>query len=264
MKAARIASHAAFLFLVVLVGSSLYADTAQAQPRGDQHPGLDRVRRLALRFNTFAFVPNDPKQRVAYGTDRGIVYVLEYDNGYYRKAWSSPSMVTRVQEVQIVRLKRGDPFALVAYNTRGFLHVYSLDGYSPIWESPETQFESIEALTTAQLDSDPQFEIVFLSRGRLYIYDGAYFHEEWRSDQIFGGTDIVVGDVDGDDEAEIILNTGFVLDGLTRTLEWESVEEFGNVMELADIDGDRKLELIGGNAKATKIWDIDMRREKWE
>ena len=74
----------------------------------------------------------------------------------------------------------------------------------------------------------------------------------------------MVGDVDGDDEAEIILNTGFVLDGFTRTLEWESVEEFGNVMELADIDGDRKLELIGGNAKATKIWDIDMRREKWE
>ena len=103
-----------------------------------------------------------------------------------------------------------------------------------------------------------------MSEGRLFSLRRKHFVEEWRSQQIFDATDIVVGDVDGDGEPDIILNTGFVLDAFARSLKWESLDEFGEILELADIDGDGKLELISGSVGATKVWDIDMRREKWE
>lgn len=249
----------------LVISSSISCSTVHARTRSSQNQEtIDRLQRVATRFKTFAAVPDDPRGRIAYGTERGNVYVLEFDNGYYRKIWSSPPLTTRIQEVQFADLDGDGRYALIAYNTRGHIVIWNIDDFSVRWESPGTQFASIEALTTAQVDRDPQLEILFMSEGRLYIYDGKFFVEKWRSQQIYDATDIVVGDVDGDGEPEIILNTGFVLDAFTRSLKWESPEEFGEILELADIDGDGKLELISGSVGATKIWDIDMRREKWE
>ncbi len=250
---------------VLAAGLSIGCSTVDAQTRPPRRQHMvDRLNRVAIRFNTFAAVPNDSRGRIAYGTERGNVYVLEFENGYYRNIWSSPSMATRIQEVQFADLDGDGRYALIAYNTRGHLAIWNIDDFSVRWESPETQFNSIEALTAAQVDRDPQLEILFMSEGRLFIYDGKHFVEEWRSQQIFDATDIVVGDVDGDSEPDIILNTGFVLDAFTRSLKWESLDEFGEILELADIDGDGKLELISGSVGGTKVWDIDMRREKWE
>ena len=254
--------------LAALLGLILTDACAQAQLRYTETPVpqnvRDQIKRLCARFDTFDYVPDDPRARIAYGTERGNVIVLEYRDGAYQQVWRSPSMVTRILKVHIADLSGDGDWAIIAYNTRGIISVWSLRGYRTLWETHEGQFRSIEALTTAQVDRDPQLEILFMSEGRLYIYDGAHFVEEWRSDQIYGATDIAVGDVDGSGTPEIVLNTGFVLDAFSRTLKWESVDEFGQYIELVDIDGDGRLELIGGTASATKIWDVDLRREKWE
>jgi hypothetical protein len=247
------------LSVAILLG----ATTVYAQPAAEG-PMIDAAQRLSSRFDTFAFVPDDPRGRVAYGTANGNIYMLEYDDGYYRTIWTGPSMVTRVSHVLIADITGNGQYEMVACNTRGYLKIWSTRDFGIVWESPETQFESIEALTVAQVDNDPQLELIFSSRGKLYIYDGKHFIEEWRSNQIFDATDIVVGEVDGDGEPEIILNTGYVLNGYTQDIEWESFEPFGEMLELVDIDGDRKLELISGTPGASKIWDLDQRREKWE
>ncbi|HPC45867.1 MAG TPA: hypothetical protein PLJ50_12055, partial [Candidatus Latescibacteria bacterium] len=59
-------------------------------------------------------------------------------------------------------------------------------------------------------------------------------------------------------------SSGHVLDAAFRNLEWENTTPFGEIVELGDVDGDGKLEVIGGTTQATTIWDVDERREKWD
>jgi hypothetical protein len=53
-----------------------------------------------------------------------------------------------------------------------------------------------------------------------------------------------------------------VLDGAFRNLKWENTAPFGEIIELADVDGDGKLEVVGGSSQATTIWDVDERRSQ--
>jgi hypothetical protein len=222
------------------------------------------VHRLAARYDTFAKVPNDPRGRIVYGTSRGRLHVLELQRGLYREIWVSPSLVTRIREVCIADLNGDGRYAIIAYNTRGYMYVFSLNDFSMIWQAPEMQFQSIEAITVAQVDRDPQKEILFLSSGVLYIYDGKDFFEEWRSGDIYEATDVVAGDVDGDGDIEIVLSTGQVLDAWSHAVEWESPDPFGDHIELADIDGDGRLEVVASSGETAIIFDIDERREKWD
>jgi len=224
----------------------------------------DAVHLLASRYDTFAMVPNDPRGRVVYGSARGYLHLLEYTGTHYREIWVSPSHVTRLQKVLVADLKGDGTYQIITYNARGSLFIYDLERFGLIWRTPETQFRSIEALTVADVDNDRQLELLFLSEGRLYIYDGQHFLEEWRSDAVYQASDLAVGDVDGDGQKEIVLGSGQVLDARFRTLEWENTLPFGDHLELADVDGDGKLEVIAGANQAVTIWDIDQRREKWD
>ncbi len=225
----------------------------------------DRAHRLADRFEPFAAVPHDPQGRIAYGSPQGRINVLEFVEGQgYRSIWTSPSLATRIPEVQIKDLNGDGFYELIAYNALGTLYIYDVDNFSLVWKTQEGAFRSIEALAVANVDDYEELELLFLSEGVLHIYDGVDFIEEWHSDEIYDATDLVVGEVDGDGELEIVINTGHVLDARTRRLEWESADPFGEHLELADIDGDGRLEVIGGEGSAITIWDIDERREKWD
>jgi len=224
----------------------------------------DDIHVLAWRFDTFASAPDDELARVAYGTAEGKLVVLQNKNDHYEEMWRSSELVTRVKEVQIDYVVDDSTLSVIAYNTRGTLFVFDLDRQRLMWRTHEARFSSIEAMTLANVDSDEQMEIIFLASGKLYIFDGRDYVEEWSSTQIFDAKDVVAGDVDGDGQAEIVLSTGHVLDGATRGLEWESTQEFGDCLRLADVDGDGRLEVIAGSEKATTIWDIDERRQKWD
>ncbi len=224
----------------------------------------DAVHRLASRYDAFAMVPDDPQGRVVYGTNRGYLHLLRSVGSRYREIWVSPSHVTRIQKVLISDLQGSGTPQVVAFTVRGLIVVYDLGSFGLIWQSPEQQFRSIEALTVANTDNDRQQEIIFLSEGRLYVYDGMHFIEEWRSDALYDARDIAVGDVDGDGEPEIVLSSGHVLDARYRSLKWQNKEPFGDHLELADIDGDGKMEVIASTNDAVTIWDVDERHEKWD
>ena len=249
--------------LVLSVCALTWAASASAQ-QSTNAVMSDAVHRLASRYDSFAMVPDDPRGRVVYGTSRGRLHLLEHRRNRYQEIWVSPSLVTRVSEVCVADLRGDGRYAIIAYNARGYLYIFDLDDYSLIWQTPETQFRSIEAMTVGQADRDPQQEILFLSEGILYIYDGQDFVEEWRSDVIYEAADVAIGDVDGDGNAEIVLSSGHVLDAWSRTLEWEAPDPFGDHIELADIDGDGRLELIAGSGGTAVIYEVDERREKWD
>ena len=256
-------------FILIAIAISV---TVAGPPTSHAGPSLwsgrylldDPNHQLAYRFDTFAAVPDDPRGRIAYGTDQGKIHLLENVEGSYREIWVSQAMRAMVREVICADLPGTGEYALIAYTTRGDLSIYDIESHGILWRAGDTEFRSIEKLTVGQVDNDRQLELIFLSEGRLYIYDGRHFLEEWRSNIVFDATDIAVGDVDGDDEPEIVLSSGHVLDGRTRAIEWESPDAFGDFVELADVDGDGKAEIIGGTPTTTIIWDADQRRKKWD
>ena len=89
-------------------------------------------------------------------------------------------------------------------------------------------------------------------------------YEQWRSDQTdLTAHQILIGDVDGDGEDEIVLNDGYIFDARFFDLEWQSPEPFGERMGLLDLDEDQILEVIGEfQGRYLRIFDIDLRREK--
>ena len=119
-------------------------------------------------------------------------------------------------------------------------------------------------MTVQNVDDDPQPELIFCTDGRLIIYDGRDHFEEWRSDQDnITATELLIADVDGDSEREIVLNDGFVFDASFHDLEWQSPSQFGDKMGILDVDNDGIVELVGEfRGRFIRIFDVDLRREK--
>jgi len=119
-------------------------------------------------------------------------------------------------------------------------------------------------MLAANVDDDPQPELILCADGRLVIYDGRDQFEEWRSEQTgLTTTSMLVADVDGDAMDEIVLNDGYVFSARVHTLEWQFAEGFGERMGALDLDGDGILELISEyRSRFIRLFDVDLRREK--
>ncbi|NKB68809.1 MAG: hypothetical protein GKR89_17220 [Candidatus Latescibacteria bacterium] len=204
------------------------------------------------------------EDRLIMGDTHGILHVYEIRDEGYDEVWTSEYM-----EGAISGLFIGDPDGdgqqdIVVYTETGRLHYLETKKYTTIWSNPPNEYDRITALTLANIDDDEQDELIFCADGRLIIYDGRDQFEEWRSDQTnIAATDIIVADVDGDDEAELVLNSGHVFDARFHDLEWQSPESFGERMGVIDLDDDGIAEIVGEfRGRFIRVFEIDLRREK--
>ena len=158
----------------------------------------------------------------------------------------------------------GDGFedAFVARTSAGMIYVWSMDDYHLIYESLPNDFERIACFTAANMDDDPAVELVVNADRHIYYIDGDAFTRDWTSMQEYEATQILCGDVDGDDRIEIVLNSGQVIDAASGDVEWEE-EVFGSRIELLDFDGDGVLEVLTESpGTPLRIFEIDNRDEK--
>ena len=209
-------------------------------------------------------VEGDEPARLILGDINGFVRVFEESADAFEEVWTSEEFEGAISGLEIVDINADDLEEIVVFTDRGRLHYLDVRTYKSLWNNPPNEYQRITALTIDDVDEDPQLEIIFCADGRLIIYDGSNQFEEWRSDQTeIKATDIVVQDVDGDDEKEIVLNDGYVFDARFHDLEWHSPESFGERMGLLDIDNDGITEVIGEfRGRFIRIFDIDLRREK--
>jgi hypothetical protein len=206
----------------------------------------------------------DSLQRLVLGDANGRVHIYEGKDGLFAETWVSEYMEGAIGGIFVVDVNDDGIDEIVVFTNQGRIHYLDSVDYRIIWSNPPTEYERITCQTVHNIDDDPQPELLFCADGRLIVYDGRDQYEQWRSDQEnLTSRQILIGDVDGDGEEEIVLNDGYVFDARFFDLEWQSPEPFGERLGLIDLDEDGIVEVVGEfQGRFLRIFDIDLRREK--
>jgi len=208
----------------------------------------------------------DQATRLMLGDAHGFLHVYEQrsEAEAFDEIWVSEYFEGPIAGVFIADINLDKLDEIILFTESGRFHFLDVRDYHTIWSNPPTDYKRISAMHLYNVDDDPQEEILFVGDGRLIVYDGRDQFEEWRSDQDnITATEMLVGDVDGDEVEEIILNDGFIFDARYRDLEWQSPESFGERIGLLDIDDDSIPEVIGEfSGRQLRIFAIDLRRMK--
>ena len=217
-------------------------------------------------FDNLLHLPSgEGPNRMILGDNNGRIHIYEAcDGGSYTEVWVSEYLEGSVSGIFVVDINDDELDEIVAYTDQGRIYYLDIMDYTLIWSNSPNEYRRITSLTIGDIDDDEQPELVFCADGRLIVYDGRDQYEQWRSDQTdLTAHQILIGDVDGDGDDEIVLNDGYIFDARFFDLEWQSPEPFGERMGLLDLDEDQILEVIGEfQGRYLRIFDIDLRREK--
>jgi hypothetical protein len=201
--------------------------------------------------------------------DHSVVAVLDAEGGGYVTHWTSPwygrgSWWDDLSRVLVANLDGDADAEIYAFVNDGRLDVY--DGSTGALAATHTLHEGgVKNAVFADVDDDGAAELVALQSTGLRVYDAATFAEEWSTASYGDATDLAVGDVDGDDEAEIVLASGHVLGGASHALEWAYPGGFGyGPVALGDTDGDAPLEILAVFDTHLRAFDAARQALLWE
>ncbi len=249
---------------VVLAASALLSPAVSALEPLDfwEYTALQRS---AHRLDKMALVGSLEDENGVYAVigDRfGLVRLYYLTHHSSQEIWSSKQLNGVVHEVLVVDLDGDGSDEIVAWTSSALIYVWDATSRRLRYETLATDFETLHALTVGQVDDDAPYELIVNADNRIYYLDGESFNREWTSLNEFECTRMVCGDVDGDGNRELVLNTGQVLDSRSGDVEWED-EVFGSRIELADIDGDGIPEVLSeSDGTVLKVYDVDHRKEK--
>jgi hypothetical protein len=193
----------------------------------------------------------------------GTVQVSKMDGQGVRKVWKSIQLSGIPDEVITADLD-GDSLedSIICRTSNGKVYVWSMDGYTLLWESLPSEYQVVSCFTTANMDEDQANEIVMVADNRIVYVDGVNFTKSFTSINEYSATQVRCGDVDGDNRVEVVLNTGQVVDSVSGDIEWDDEPFFGKI-ELFDINGDGIPEILTENPGngPMKVYDAGHRFE---
>ncbi len=225
--------------------------------------------KLQDAFGRFPFARVVPLDN---GDAWGLIYVDVYGKIYLKRAtnrgWKREFEITnlgaKVKQYNILDVEQDGVLDLVIATMAGGILIYRLDDYTNTWENIEDDFTSIEAFAIEDVDRDPQMEFIVLANGTLYIIDSIDKSRQWISERKFTATELIVANVDKDEQKEIILNTGIVIDSKFYVIDLEWDKPFGERISTFDINNDGIPEVIGEFSDySLRIFDVYSQREVW-
>ncbi len=191
-------------------------------------------------------------------------YVVEFDvaSNAYRIVWNSPVYSSNI--VSIVYQDDGLSKKIFIATQSGEVDVYDATTLQQIDQFTGTA--NLNRMILADADNDGNYELVTITSSKIQLFDPVTY--QFKSEINYGGTDIAVGNVDGDSANEIVIAEGYVLeyDGTTTTLMWDyTVLGFGTKVRLANIDNDSYMEIIGASGwYLITAFDADITTPKWQ
>lgn len=214
-------------------------------------------------------VDDDGKNEVVaggYNDDEGKSGITVFeDDGTFKFFYQTYSRF--VKDIELGDVNNNGVDDIVACNNDGNGWIYAFNGTdrSNLTGWPKGFGESIEDIALGELDGNPGLDIAAISDtvggGTLYAFNSTG-NELW-NDTTVCGRSIEIGDVDGDNEDEVVIGdyasgNVYVYDGATGTLEYsfdtgEPVAE----IELGDLDGDASdLEIAALNLEVDTIYAL--------
>jgi hypothetical protein len=228
--------------------------------------GVSTIGELTKRF-PFAIelgTPGGDQHRLIYADYRTHIHVYKEKDGALELDWETTNLGSRVTSMFVADLFADGRQKLAVSTAAGRIILYGLDEYDLVWENLQDPFDRVQYMTAANLDDDGQQELVFIANGFLYIYDSLNKNIEWQSQATFDARQIVIANVDDDEQLEIILNTGAIIDSRFHSIEFQADNAFGDRISLFDLDGDGIPEIIGEYGDFNlKVFDIYAQREIW-
>lgn len=179
-------------------------------------------------------------------------YALESAGGAYRVFWRGPSVACGGIAAGDVN---GDGATEIVVGTSsGWVLIYD-----PRAANHKASFTlpgnaAIRDVVIGNADDDASLEIVVVTTGATYVYDGKLLTLQWTASG-YGGTSAAIGQIDGNARLEIVVNgaIGSVLDAQAQSRKWNYSGGFGTAMVLGNIDADSYDEIVFVNGPATSI-----------
>lgn len=255
------------LTLVVMglgVSQPLYADKLTAEA----------LKILADRYQYFIAIPpmGDEPLRYVYADIGPHVHVYEVVKGKAEAVWETGNLGAPVSALLFVDMVKDGRPSIVVSTLNGRLIAYDGVNYERRWENFQEPFKTITCMTIHNIDADPQDEVIVVGESALsdgsfiFIYDSVSRGLEWKSQENFAATEILVGNADSDPQPELILNSGFVIDSRFFNVDLIKRERggFGNDLTLQDLNDDGYPEIIGRVPnRSLQIYDLYAERDIW-
>ena len=241
-------------------------------------------------------VAGEGDQRLLFGDRQGQIHALRFEEGRFNEEWVSQPLKSAIAEIFIEDVDVDGKLDIVAYSEFGDIAIYRSDDYRITWQSTDDMYATVSAVAVANVDEDPQLELVYCAEqrpevdayrarshgsldeierqreseiSRLFVFDCKNLFVEWESEPGLSARSVLVADMDDDGIVEIVLNSGFVVDATYRSIEWRYPDGFGQKLGAADVDGDGIPELVGEYTSPTRprrylrFFDVDHQTESY-
>jgi len=257
------------VFLAALIAGLNFYQTSPAEkitPEALQY--------LSDRYQFFLTIPamGDEPMKYVYADVGPHVHVYSVIEGKAEVAWETGNLGAPVTSLSLGDLNKDGQWTIVVSTLQGRLIAYSAVDYERVWENFQEPFKTISCVTIHNIDSDPQDEVILVGESALsdgsfiFIYDSVTRALEWKSQENFIATEILVGNADSDPQPELILNSGFVIDSRFYNIDLIKRDRggFGNDLTLQDLNDDGYPEVIGRVAnRPLQIYDMYAERDIW-
>ncbi len=197
---------------------------------------------------------------------RGVLKVLDYEEGTYTEIFSSNILSDGIDWIALYDLN-GDGIShlYVAYEGRT-IEKFDLETLSPVETISLNIDRDLDKFYFVDVEEDGVFEILVAAFHSVYLLDAEgnpIYHRE-----VYRLQDMVVGDVDGDEELEVVASgqdDSFVWNLTDFVDEWLFEDTFGKALLLHRAEGaDRELIYTRKGNDFVQCFDAASQKMLWE